>query len=72
MADGTTLNIDGTVVPAGATHRVIGGRASVNTVVVNAGATLLAAGDLGDGDDVLDVAGTLDTGGVMFMLSRWW
>ena len=35
---------------------------------MNDGSTLLASGDLGDGNDVLDVAGTLDTGGGTFSL----
>ena len=35
---------------------------------MNAGATLLATGDLGGGNDVLDVAGTLDAGGGSFYL----
>lgn len=68
VADGTTLNVDGTVQGAGATQTTITGSAGVNTVVVNADGTLLATGDLGDGNDVLDVAGTLDTGGGTFTL----
>ena len=63
LADGTTLNVDGTVQAAGATQTSISGDAGANTVVVNEGATLLATGDLGAGADVLDVVGTLDTGG---------
>lgn len=68
LADGTTLDIDGTVQAAGGTQSVVTGTAGVNTVVVNAGGSLLASGDLGDGNDVLDVAGTLDTGGGTFSL----
>ncbi|MBM0106341.1 autotransporter outer membrane beta-barrel domain-containing protein [Steroidobacter sp. S1-65] len=60
--DGTTLRIDGTVQALGAAQTAITGSAGVDTVVVNAGGSLLATGDLGEGDDVLDVAGTLDTG----------
>ena len=48
-------------------HRLTGA-AGVNTLIVSAGAILLATGDLGDGNDVLDVAGTLDTGGGTFLL----
>ena len=63
LADGTTLNVDGTVQAAGATQTTIAGDAGVNTIIVNDGATLRATGDLGAGADVLDVLGTLDTGG---------
>ena len=68
MADGTVLNVGGTLQAAGATQASIIGSAGVNTVNVAAGGTLLATGDLGDGADVLDVAGTLDTGGGVFAL----
>lgn len=68
LDDGSTLNINGTMQAAGATQTAITGSSGVNTVVVNAGAHLLATGDLGDGNDVLDVAGTLDTGGGVFSL----
>ena len=69
LADGTTLNVDGTVQACRrARRRTITGSTGVNTVVVNNGGTLLASGDLGDGNDVLDVAGTLDTGGGTFSL----
>ena len=68
LADGTTLNVDGTLQAAGATQALISGSAGLNTVSVGAGGTLRAAGDLGDGDDVLDVAGTLDVGGGTFLL----
>ena len=37
-------------------------------MTVGAGGTLLATGDLGEGADVLDVAGTLDVGGGTFPL----
>ncbi|NII73992.1 fibronectin-binding autotransporter adhesin [Dyella sp. SG562] len=63
LADGTTLNVDGTVQAAGGNPSVLTGSAGSNTVSVGAGGTLLASGDLGDGSDVLDVAGTLNTGG---------
>ncbi|MGN7920342.1 hypothetical protein, partial [Lysobacter sp. 22409] len=36
--------------------------AGANTVNVAAGASLLATGNLGDGSDLLDISGTLDTG----------
>ena len=68
LADGTALNVDGTVQAVGATQAVITGSTGVNTVTVSAGATLLATGDLGDGNDVLDVAGTLDAAGGSFLL----
>ncbi len=44
------------------------GTSSANTVRVASGATLRASGDLGDGNDVLDVAGTLDTGSATLFL----
>ena len=53
---------------AGGAQAAITGSTGVNTIIVNAAATLLASGDLGDGNDVLDVAGTLDTGGGTFSL----
>ena len=68
MADDTTLNVDGTLQAAAATTSSITGSVGINTVTVGAGGTLLATGDLDDGDDVLDVAGTLDTGAGVFAL----
>ena len=68
LADDTTLNIDGSVQAVGATQTAITGTTGVNNVVVNAGSTLLATGDLGDGNDVLDVAGSFDIGGGTFFL----
>ena len=68
LADGTALNIDGIVQAGGATQAVVSGSTGANTVVVTAGGNLLATGDLGDGNDVLDLAGTLDTGGGTFSL----
>ncbi|MDR6842178.1 autotransporter-associated beta strand repeat-containing protein [Pseudoxanthomonas sacheonensis] len=62
MADGTTLNVDGTLQAAGGTAATLTGSAGVNTVLVNTGATLRANGDLGGGNDVVTLAGTLDTG----------
>ncbi|UJB19606.1 MULTISPECIES: autotransporter-associated beta strand repeat-containing protein [Lysobacter] len=62
MADGTTLSIDGSVQGMAGGQAVLTGSAGTNTVEVAAGASLLASGDLGDGDDVFDLAGTLDTG----------
>lgn len=68
IADDTTLSLSGTVDSAGTMPTAITGTAGVNTVVVNAGGTLLATGDLGDGADILDLAGTLDTGSGAFSL----
>jgi fibronectin-binding autotransporter adhesin len=62
MADGTTLNIEGSLQAASGVQATITGSAGDNTVAIGAGGTLLASGDLGAGNDVLDVAGTLDTG----------
>ena len=66
MADATTLNVDGTAQAAGATQTAITGSAGVNTVSIAGG--LLASADLGDGADVLDVTGTLDSGAGIFAL----
>jgi fibronectin-binding autotransporter adhesin len=63
LADGTTLHVAGTVQNTGATATVLSGSAGANTVTVDEGAVLRASGDLGGGNDVLDVAGTLDTAG---------
>ncbi len=68
MADGTTLNVDGAVQGMGGTAATITGSAGVNTVTIAAGATLTATGDLGDGSDVLDAAGIIDTDGGSFSL----
>ena len=63
LADNTVLNVEGTVQNVGATAAILSGSAGTNTVKVGEGATLRASGSLGAGDDVLDVAGTLDTAG---------
>lgn len=64
-----SLNIDGTVQGAGGTPTAFSGIAgTAGTVRINNGAILMANGDLGDGADVLDVAGTLDTSGGIFDL----
>lgn len=44
------------------------GDSQANQVVVGASGTLRASGDLGDGNDTLDVAGILDAGGGAFTL----
>lgn len=62
MADDTTLNVDGSVHGADGAPTTIFGSAGINTVLVNAGASMVAEGDLGDGDDAVDLAGSLDTG----------
>ena len=61
MADDIVLQVNGTVQVAGGTSVALSGSAGANTVMVGEGGTLRATGDLGDGNDVLDVAGTLDT-----------
>ncbi|MCL1635850.1 autotransporter-associated beta strand repeat-containing protein [Luteimonas sp. SX5] len=68
LADDTVLNIDGALQAIGGAATGISGSAGANTVTVSEGGTLLATGDLGDGNDVLDVAGTLDTAGGTFVL----
>lgn len=67
MADATTLNVEGSLQGAGGAATITGSAGS-NTVAVAAGATLAATGDLGDGADVLDAAGTIDTGGGVLSL----
>lgn len=68
MADGTTLNVDGILNAGPANPTAISGSAGSNTVTIGAGGNVLANGDLGDGADTLDVAGTLDTVGGVFGL----
>jgi len=68
VADGTTLSVDGRVRATGPTQTVITGSAGANRIVVAGGAVLLANGDLGDGADVLDVGGMLDTGAGALLL----
>src|SRR5690606_7295671 len=68
IADGASLGVDGTVQGVGGVQTAITGSAGANTVNVGASGLLLATGDLGAGDDVLDVAGTLDIGGGVFSL----
>ncbi|BCT92893.1 hypothetical protein LYSHEL_19170 [Lysobacter helvus] len=63
LADDTTLQVNGSVSPT-----TITGSSGTNTILVGAGATLAASGDLGDGDDVFDLAGTLNTGAGTFAL----
>ena len=62
MADDIVLQVNGTVQAAGGTSVALSGSAGANMVMVGEGETLRATGDLGDGNDVPDVAGTLDTG----------
>ena len=62
LGDSSTLEVQGIVQSLTATPTVLSGSVGVNTVVIAAGATLRATGDLGNGSDLLDVAGTLDTG----------
>jgi fibronectin-binding autotransporter adhesin len=68
MSGTSTLNVDGTVQAAGGTATLISGDAAASTVNVNAGATLRANGDLGDGSDALNLTGTLDTGSAALSL----
>ena len=69
MADDTTLDVDGTLQAVGSTAAVVTGSAGVNTITAGIGGTLRATGDLGAGADVLDIAGTLNTGGGVFALA---
>jgi fibronectin-binding autotransporter adhesin len=68
LADDTTLEVTGTLHGMGGGYAVLAGSVGVNTVSVVEGALLQANGDLGAGNDVLDVAGTLDTDGGVFSL----
>src|SRR5690606_28687664 len=63
LADGTTLRVTGTLQGAGGAEAAVAGSAGAETVSVADGATLRATGSRGDGDDILDLAGTLDPGG---------
>ncbi|MFJ7311483.1 autotransporter-associated beta strand repeat-containing protein [Pseudomonas sp. NPDC098747] len=60
--DTTTLTVSGDAGAAGSTPMLLTGSSGANVVVVNSGGTLRATGDLAQGDDTLDVAGTLDAG----------
>lgn len=62
MTGSSTLDVNGIVQAAGVTPAVLIGDTGVNTVNVNAGGTLRANGDLGDGTDTVALAGALDTG----------
>ncbi|MDR6635759.1 fibronectin-binding autotransporter adhesin [Phyllobacterium sp. 1468] len=57
-----TLTVNGIVQAPGATPSTITGDAGASTINVNAGGTLRANGDLGGGNDVVNVSGTLATG----------
>ncbi len=70
LADNTVLNVDGRLDATGGTALAITGSAGTNAVTVGEGGSLLATGDLGDGNDVLDVAGTLNTVGGTFVLGN--
>ena len=59
----------GTLQTATASAALVTGGASNDTVRIDAGATMLANGTLGDGADTLDVAGTLNTGAGSFDLN---
>ena len=61
MGDGTTLTVDGLVEGLGGIATALTGSAGANTITVETGGTLRANGSLGDGADLLDVIGTLDT-----------
>lgn len=62
------LVVNGTVQGAAGTVSTFTGDAGASMITVNAGGTLRATGDLGDGDDVFTLAGTLDTGGAALNL----
>ena len=63
MTGTSALTVNGTVRAAGGTAAALTGDAGASTIIVNAGATLAANGDLGDGGDTVSLAGTLATGG---------
>ncbi len=62
LGDTSVLEVLGTVQAAGATPAAITGSSGSNSIVIASAATLRASGDLGDGADVLDVSGLLNTG----------
>jgi fibronectin-binding autotransporter adhesin len=68
VADGAALRVAGSVTAQSGARAEVTGDAGTNIVQVDAGGTLFARGDLGDGDDILDVAGVLDAGNGVFAL----
>jgi fibronectin-binding autotransporter adhesin len=62
MTGTSALTVNGTVGATGGAQAAITGDAGASTININAGSTLSANGDLGDGSDVVALAGTLDTG----------
>lgn len=62
MTGAGTLAVNGIVQGPGATPSTVTGDAGASTINVNAGGTLQANGDLGGGNDIVNINGTLDTG----------
>src|SRR5690606_24119825 len=62
MNGSSTLTVNGTVGATGGGAATLTGGSGASTLNVNAGATFRANGDLGDGDDTVNIAGTLATG----------
>jgi fibronectin-binding autotransporter adhesin len=65
-----SLSVNGTVQGPGATPSTMTGDAGASTINVNAGGLLRANGDLGDGNDVVNVSGSLNTGAAVLNLGN--
>lgn len=68
MSNDSVLHIGGVAQAAGSSAITVTGGAGVNVVRIGQGAVLRAAGDLGDGGDLLDVHGLLDTDGAVLTM----
>lgn len=62
MNAGSTLTVNGTVGAAAGGPAVLTGVAGASAININTGGTLRGNGDLGGGNDVVNVSGTLATG----------
>ena len=68
MSGTSTLNVNAAMGSAAGGTAIFTGDAGAGTINVASGITLRAAGDLGGGNDVVSVAGTLNTGAGTFSL----
>ncbi|QQO34452.1 autotransporter outer membrane beta-barrel domain-containing protein [Bradyrhizobium diazoefficiens] len=62
MTGTSTLTVNGTVQATGAAPAALTGDGGASTINIAAGGILRANGNLGDGNDTLNLTGTLDTG----------
>ncbi|WP_114953406.1 autotransporter-associated beta strand repeat-containing protein [Sphingosinicella terrae] len=68
MTGTSTLNVNATMGAAAGGTAIFAGDTGASTINVASGVTLRAAGDLGGGGDVVNIAGTLNTGAGAFLL----